>query len=222
MLFVECVWFASQNRMRHSGTVRFLQDFTSTFQPFLSLAPLSSRKMPGARRYAALVLVQLEGWSGTVTAWSHYFPCHWAWGTWWQICKEFMAFFVIVQNGDHGQWIWEEGKGSVWYCENSWKEIQSLHPWHTWIQMVPERVGADSATRHLRPTGRPCIRDMYSCRRWQKKQNEVFAAGKVCRKRGRWALWSAFEMPKYARILQIEPCLTHFWTPCLKLSISPC
>lgn len=38
---------------------------------------------------------------------------------------------------------------------------------------------------------------------------------------GRWALWSAFEMPKYARILQIEPCLTHFWTPCLKLSISP-
>lgn len=54
--------------MRHSGTVRFLQDFTSTFQPFLSLAPLSSRKMPGARRYAALVLVQLEGWSGTVTA----------------------------------------------------------------------------------------------------------------------------------------------------------
>ena len=74
----------------------------------------------------------------------------------------------------------------------------------TSIQVVPERV-----TRHLRPTGRPFIRDMYSCRRSKKGNKTKFSLARFVA-RGAAEYSEVHLKSRHAKILEIEPRLTHF------------
>ena len=71
--------------------------------------------------------------------------------------------------------------------------------------MVPERV-----TGHLRPTGRPFIRDMYSCRRPKKGNKTKFSLLARFVARGAAEYSEVHLKSRHAKILEIEPRLTHF------------